>query len=224
MTAPASPSGSMRTAPGTLNQLFFDAVERHDRDNALQAKVNGVFRPISHRVLAERVRRAALGLRTLGVTRGARVALLSENRPEWAIADFACLTSGVTNVPLYPTLPPEQIAFILKDSGAVALFVSTAEQAAKIAEVRGELPGAAARDLVRGGAAAGRGTLARGARGARRGGGECRDARAVPRRRAVGAPRRPRDDHLHLGHHRRAEGRDALARQHHVERARGGEW
>ncbi len=140
MTAPASPSGSMRTAPGTLNQLFFDAVERHDRDNALQAKVNGVFRPISHRVLAERVRRAALGLRTLGVTRGARVALLSENRPEWAIADFACLTSGVTNVPLYPTLPPEQIAFILKDSGAVALFVSTAEQAAKIAEVRGELP------------------------------------------------------------------------------------
>ena len=140
MTAPAHTTGSMRTAPGTLNQLFFDAVERHDRENALQAKVNGVFRPYSHRLLADRVRRAALGLRTLGVTRGARVGLLSENRPEWAIADYACLTSGVTNVPLYPTLPAEQMAYILKDSGAVACFVSTAEQAAKLAEVRAELP------------------------------------------------------------------------------------
>jgi long-chain acyl-CoA synthetase len=140
MTAPAPTTGSMRTAPGTLNQLFFDAVERHDRDNALQAKVNGVFRPYAHRLIAERVRRAALGLRTLGVTRGNRVGLLSENRPEWAIADYACLTSGVTNVPLYPTLPAEQMAYILKDSGAVAVFVSTAEQAAKIAAVRAELP------------------------------------------------------------------------------------
>ena len=143
MTATAATvpsSGAMRTAPGTLNQLFFNAAERHDKPNALQWKSGGSYHALSHKTLVERVRRAALGLRAIGVTRGSRVGLLSENRPEWAIADYACLTSGVTNVPLYPTLPAEQMAYILKDSGAVAVFVSTAEQAAKIASVRGELP------------------------------------------------------------------------------------
>ena len=50
--------------------------------------------------------------------------ILSENRPEWAIADYACLTVRCTDVPIYPTLPPEQVAYILRDSGAVAIFVS----------------------------------------------------------------------------------------------------
>ena len=139
-TAPTAAPGAARPAPATLNQLFFDAVERHDRPNALRAKVGGSYMAISHRSLAERVRRAALGLRAIGVTRGARVGLLSENRPEWAIADYACLTSGITDVPLYPTLPAEQMAYILRDAGAEAVFVSTPEQAAKIASVRGELP------------------------------------------------------------------------------------
>jgi long-chain acyl-CoA synthetase len=132
--------GAPRPAPSTLNQLFFDAVERHDRPNALQVKVAGVYQSIAHRTLAERVRRTALGLRALGVPRGAKVALLSENRPEWAIADYACLTSGITDVPIYPTLPAEQMVYILKDAGVVAMFVSTADQAAKVAQVRGELP------------------------------------------------------------------------------------
>jgi long-chain acyl-CoA synthetase len=139
MTATATPSAA-RAAAGTLNQLFFDAVERHDKADALQSKGGGAYHPISHKTLAERVRRAALGLRALGVPRGARVALLSENRPEWCVADYACLTCGITNVPIYPTLPAEQMAYILRDAGAVAIFVSTTEQAAKIAQVRGELP------------------------------------------------------------------------------------
>ncbi|HTG54033.1 MAG TPA: AMP-binding protein, partial [Gemmatimonadaceae bacterium] len=140
MTSPPVSGSAPRPAPSTLNQLFFDAVERHDRPNALQVKVAGAYQPISHRTLAERVRRTALGLRALGVPRGAKVALLSENRPEWAIADYACLTSGITDVPIYPTLPAEQMVYILKDAGVVAMFVSTAEQAAKVAQVRGELP------------------------------------------------------------------------------------
>ncbi len=139
-TSPATTPSAMRAAPGTLNQLFFDAVERHDKPDALRMKVGGTYQALSHRTIAERVRRAALGLRALGVPRGARVGLLSENRPEWAIADYACLTAGITNVPLYPTLPAEQMAYILKDSGAVAIFVSTSEQAATIASVRAELP------------------------------------------------------------------------------------
>ena len=124
----------------TLTQLFVDAVEAHDRPNALQVKVGGAYQAISHRTLGERVRHCAFGLRALGLTRTDRVAILSENRPEWAIADYACLMAGMTDVPIYPTLPAEQIAYILRDSAVAAIFVSTAEQSQKIAEIRDELP------------------------------------------------------------------------------------
>ncbi|HZO20687.1 MAG TPA: long-chain fatty acid--CoA ligase [Gemmatimonadaceae bacterium] len=133
-------SGGPPPAPGTLVQIFFDAVDRYDRPNALQWKVQGTYRPMSHRTLASRVQHVGLGLRAIGVERGARVGILSENRPEWAIADYACLTTGVIDVPVYPTLPPEQIAYILKDAGVAALFVSTAELAAKVAQVRSQVP------------------------------------------------------------------------------------
>src|SRR5687768_6827456 len=133
-------SGGPPPAPGTLVKLFFDAVDRYDKPDAVQSKMNGVYQPLSHRTLATRVQHIGLGLRALGIERGARVGILSENRPEWAIADYACLTTGLVDVPVYPTLPAEQIAYILNDAGAVALFVSTAVQAAKVAEVRQRLP------------------------------------------------------------------------------------
>jgi long-chain acyl-CoA synthetase len=126
--------------PGTLNELFFTAIEEFDKADAIQYKKDGRYTPISHREIERRVRHAAIGLSTLGIKPGDRVAILSENRPEWAIADYACLTSGVTDVPIYPTLPPDQIAFIVNDSGSTAIFVSTPEQASKIAEVRSQLP------------------------------------------------------------------------------------
>ena len=131
--------GGPRPVPGTLNQLFFEAAERFKKPDALQYKKDGSYRPISHAEVVERVRRVARGLSSLGVRRGDRVAILSENRPEWAIADFACLTAGMTDVPIYPTLPSEQIAYILKDSGAAAIFVSNKEQAEKIRQIRGQL-------------------------------------------------------------------------------------
>lgn len=133
-------TGGPAPKPGTLNELFFDAIERFDKPDAMMVKRSGKYAPIGHREIERRVRHAALGLRTLGIKHGDRVSILSENRPEWAIADYACLTTGVTDVPIYPTLPPDQIAYILKDSGANAIFVSNAEQAAKIAEVRSQLP------------------------------------------------------------------------------------
>ena len=133
-------NGGPRPAPGTLTQLLFDAADRYDKPDAMQVKIGGRYEPISHRRMLERIRNLARGLQTLGVRAGDRVAILSENRPEWTIADFACLTSGVTDVAIYPTLPAQQIAYILRDSGAVAVFVSTREQAAKIAAVRAELP------------------------------------------------------------------------------------
>ncbi len=132
--------GGPRPAPGTLNQLFFEAVSKYNRPDALQVKADGTYRPISHTEVADRVRHAARGLSSLGVRRGDRVAILSENRPEWAVADFACLSIGLTDVPIYPTLPADQIAYMLKDSGAVAIFVSNKTQAEKIREIRSQLP------------------------------------------------------------------------------------
>jgi long-chain acyl-CoA synthetase len=132
--------GPRNSAPGTLNQLFFNAVQRYDKPDALQVKVNGAYQPISHRTLAERVRRTALGLQALGMKEGDRVAILSENRPEWAIADYGCLTSALTDVAIYPNLPPDQIAYILRDSGSTAIFVSTAQQAEKVSAIRRQCP------------------------------------------------------------------------------------
>ena len=132
--------GPRNSTPGTLNQLFFTAVQKYDKPDALQVKVNGAFQPISHRALAERVRRTALGLQALGMKEGDRVAILSENRPEWAIADYGCLTSALTDVAIYPNLPPDQIAYILRDSGSSAIFVSTAQQAEKVRAIRRQCP------------------------------------------------------------------------------------
>jgi long-chain acyl-CoA synthetase len=129
-------SGGERSARGTLNQLFFDAVSKFNRPDALQVKIGGTYKPISHKELETRVRRAAIGLAKLGARPGDRIALLSENRPEWAIADFASLTAALTDVPIYPTLPADQIGYILRDSGAIGIFVSTRAQAEKIAEIR----------------------------------------------------------------------------------------
>jgi long-chain acyl-CoA synthetase len=130
--------GPRNSTPNTLNRLFFDAVDRHDKPDALQVKKGGVYQSISSRLLADQVRQVALGLQEMGITRGDRVAILSENRPEWAIADYAALTSGLTDVPIYPTLPAEHIPYLLNDSGAVAVFTSTPEQAAKIAEIKSQ--------------------------------------------------------------------------------------
>ena len=132
--------GPRNSTPGTLNQLFFNAVQKYDKPDALQMKVGGAYQPISHRDLAERVRRAAMGLQALGIKRGDRVAILSENRPEWAIADYACLTAGLTDVAIYPNIPPDQVSYILRDSGSSAIFVSTAAQADKVRHVRRDCP------------------------------------------------------------------------------------
>jgi long-chain acyl-CoA synthetase len=126
--------------PGTLNTLFFDAIAQYDRPQAMRYKHNGAYTPISHKEIERRVRHVALGMAAAGAKPGDRVAILSENRPEWAICDYACLTSGVTDVPLYPSLPADQLPYMLNDAGAVAIFVSTPAQAAKIAEIRSHLP------------------------------------------------------------------------------------
>jgi long-chain acyl-CoA synthetase len=134
-------SGGPRPPHGTINALFFDAVERFDQADALNTKVRGAWEPMSHRTIMERVRRTALGLADMGIVAQERVAILSENRPEWLIADYACICSAITDVPIYPTLPAEQLPYLLNDSGARAIFVSTADQAKKVASIRHDVPG-----------------------------------------------------------------------------------
>jgi long-chain acyl-CoA synthetase len=126
---------------GTLIELFFEALEKFHRQDAYQVKRDGRYQSVSHATVHERVRRLALGLKELGLSRGDRVAILSENRPEWAFTDWACLSLGMADVPVYPTLPAAQITHILVNSGASAVFVSGDAQAAKIAEIRSETPG-----------------------------------------------------------------------------------
>jgi long-chain acyl-CoA synthetase len=95
---------------------------------------------LDYRELAARVHAASIGLRELGIQDGDRVAILSENRPEWAITDYACLAARTTDVPVYPTLPARQVEYILRDAGAVAILVSSAAQLEKVRSIRDRLP------------------------------------------------------------------------------------
>jgi len=123
---------------GTLNQLFFTTVDRHaGLPAAFRSKVGGAWVPVTHRQALERVQAISLGLRELGIKPGDRVAIVSENRPEWALSDYACLTSRTTDVPIYPTLTAKQTEYILRDSESVAVFVSTAAQLDKVLEAKG---------------------------------------------------------------------------------------
>ena len=124
----------------TIPKIFLSAIDRFGRVDVMRFKQFGTWMPLSHFEVEQRVARLATALRASGIGAGDRVALLSENRPEWAIVDYAALGLGAIDVPIYPTLPPNQIAFILRDSGARVLFVSTRDQLAKIREIRDQIP------------------------------------------------------------------------------------
>ncbi len=123
--------------PRTLNELFFGGLDRYgQRPVVLRAKVGGAWRDIGAAEVKDKVQCLAAGLRELSITPGSNVAILSENRPEWAYVDFGCLTARCADVPIYPTLPAGQISYILRDSGAVAIFVSSKAQLEKILSIR----------------------------------------------------------------------------------------
>jgi long-chain acyl-CoA synthetase len=110
------------------------------RPVAMRVKRGGTWVALSFADLLSQVQAFSIGLHELGVNAGDRLAILSENRPEWAVTDFACLACRCADVPVYPTLPPHQIEYILRDSGAVAVCCSSAAQLGKILEIRGNLP------------------------------------------------------------------------------------
>ena len=127
----------MRVA--TLNDIFFAAVG-HNLDRMMLWREGGKWTPISSRQFARSVARIAHALHKFGIQPGDRVAILSENRPEWPMADMACLLLGAVTVPLYTTLTAEQSAFVLRDSGCRAIFLSSDQQLHKIWSVLPEVP------------------------------------------------------------------------------------
>ena len=118
---------------GTLVELFFRTVSRLS-DNPAYNVTGAGARTYTYAQVRDAARRGAAALARSGVGRGDRAAILSENRVEWALADWSCLCGGVVDVPIYSTLPAAQVAYILKDSGASLVFVSDAEQLAKARE------------------------------------------------------------------------------------------
>jgi long-chain acyl-CoA synthetase len=104
-----------------------------------RCRANG-FQDWSTDEFVEAIRNLSLGLDGLGIHPGDRVAIMSESRPEWVIADLAILTAGAITVPVYPTLAAPQAAYILADAGARVVIVSDAAQLAKIQEIRHRTP------------------------------------------------------------------------------------
>ncbi|HSB08272.1 MAG TPA: long-chain fatty acid--CoA ligase [Blastocatellia bacterium] len=110
--------------PTTLNELFNSAVDRYRESEFLRFKITGEWRSLSFGDVARRVRELALGLHALGLRPGDRIAIWSENRPEWNLGDLAALAIGAVDVPIYATQARSQVEYILADSAARAIFVS----------------------------------------------------------------------------------------------------
>src|ERR1700731_2119470 len=118
----------------TLNDVFFAAAERN-LDRAMLHRQQGKWLPISSSDFGRNVARTAHALQKWGIHKGDRVAILSENRPEWPITDIASLLLGAVTVPLYTTLTPEQTAFVLQDSGCRVIFLSSEQQLKKVLSI-----------------------------------------------------------------------------------------
>ena len=110
--------------PSTLPELCLQGIAKYNKPDAVSEKRGHEWVHVSAQDFIAQVRRIALGLNDLGIRAGDRVALISENRPDWSIADLAILSAGAVTVPLYTTQAVDQIEFILKDSGARTLLIS----------------------------------------------------------------------------------------------------
>jgi long-chain acyl-CoA synthetase len=116
----------------TLNLLFLKAIDRYDKPDAFLHKVKGAYQAVSSREVLRQVGALARGLTGLGVGPGDRVALLSENRLEWALTDYAVLGLGGIVVPIFPTLLEGDTDYILRDSGAMGVVLSSETQLRKV--------------------------------------------------------------------------------------------
>ena len=113
--------------PQTLPQLFQRSVTEYNLPDALNYKDGDVWRPISSAQMVERAENIALGLYSLGLRKGDRAAILAPNSPEWTLSDAGCQFAGVVDVPIYTTLSPDTIRYIIDDSAARVFFLKDSE-------------------------------------------------------------------------------------------------
>ena len=130
----------MKESTTTLSRLFLDMCRDFPKPDLLLVKVEGSYTPISTAEFETRVRELSLGLRELGLRPGDKAVILSENRPEWTMTDFAILCAGGVTVPIYTSLLPEQIKYIINDSDARIVVCSTRDLWLKVEAVRRDLP------------------------------------------------------------------------------------
>jgi long-chain acyl-CoA synthetase len=126
--------------PATLVDVFNEIARDHKRPDTLNFKRDGRWVSISSDELLARAKHIAAGLRAIGVQRGDRVALLSESRVEWTLTDAGSIFAGAIDVPIYATLTPPQVRYILNDSGACVLFLPNREKFNELKDALGECP------------------------------------------------------------------------------------
>ncbi len=124
----------------TIIETFQERVTGQGEAVALKYKAGGTWHDITWREYGDRVRRAAKGLMAQGVKHSDKMSLLSLNRPEWHVADIACLSIGAATAPIYVTNSPEQVAYIIGHSESKIAVVENPDQLQKVLKMRGELP------------------------------------------------------------------------------------
>ncbi len=133
---PASPTQlTFNIQPRTVNDILL-ALRDREEDALLSDRRDGQWVPVSATELFQRALSVASALQDWGIGKGDRVSILSENRSEWMVVDFAILMLGAVVVPIYATQTPDQVAFVLQHSGARVVFVSSADQLRKVESIR----------------------------------------------------------------------------------------
>jgi long-chain acyl-CoA synthetase len=135
ISVPASPG-----EPTTIIEVFKTLVQKHKRPDALNFKRAGSWQSISSDEMLARIRQIAAGLYSIGIRYGDRVAILSESRVEWTLADAGCIFAGAIDVPIYPTLTPPQVQYILNDSGARALILANHAKFVELEDILRQCP------------------------------------------------------------------------------------
>ena len=127
--SPAPPRSPLHVdEPTTLIEIYEQVVREHPKPDTLNYKSGGAWASVSAAEMLNRARHIAAGLHSLGVRKGDRVAILSDSRLEWVLADQGCVLLGAVAVPIYPTLTAAQVAYIVNDCAARAIFVANEEK------------------------------------------------------------------------------------------------
>ncbi len=121
--------------PKTLPELFLQSFKKHDLPDALNVKVDGEWKQIPSTLIKSRIERIAFGLYSIGLRPGDKAAILATNSPEWTLTDAGCQFAGVVDVPIYTTLAPQSIDYILNDSGSKVIFLENLAAYERVADV-----------------------------------------------------------------------------------------